>query len=422
MTLSTDRQPIRLAAVTESPTLRDQLRRGVSNSNFTLTREFASSPAELGGDWPARLREARPEVVLLDILPDPAAGIRCAQRLADGDPTLQIVAFGPTPTPEFLLEVMRAGISEYLPASAGEEELREVLGRLARKLRRGGEPAREPARISTLVSAKGGVGKTTVATNLAVELHRLTGRRVLLVDLDLELGEAALHLGVQPRFSLVDLVQNFHRMDANLLASYIERHYTGVELLAAPAELERGDSPAREQIRTVLQFLKRHYDYIVIDTPRTLSQAALAAIEEADQLLLLTTPDLPALRNAKRRLPLLESHARPRVQGEPDRVRLLVNRYSPENAITLEDVSRTLELPVSWKLSSSYEAVSHSVNRGEPAVLNGVTRYARELRALAEELAGPGIAAATQGGRGLAALVTRLKGTWQLLSSPTSRT
>lgn len=422
MTLTIDRHPIRLAVVTESPALRDQLQRGVRNSNYTLALEIAASPVDSGGHWIARLREARPEAVILDLRADLVAGIRCAQRLADGDPTLQIVAFGPAPTPEFLLEVMRAGISEYLPASAGEEELREVLGRLARKLRRGGEAAREPARIYTLVSAKGGVGKTTIATNLAVELHRLTGRRALLIDLDLELGETALHLGVQPRFSLVDLVQNFHRMDANLLASYIEHHYTGVELLAAPAELERGDSLAQEQIRSVLQFLKQHYDYIVVDTPRTLSPAALTAIEETDQLLFLTTPDLPALRNARRRLPLLESHARKRVQGEPDRVRLLVNRYSPENAITLEDVSRTLELPVSWKLSSSYEAISHSVNRGEPAVLNGVTRYARELRALAEELAGPGIAAATQGGRGLAALVTRLKGTWQLLSSPNSRT
>jgi pilus assembly protein CpaE len=413
MTLTTNRHSIRLAAALGSSALRDQLRQALRGSTFELGLELAASAGEIGGEELPKLREARPEVIILDLGPDPSAGIRLVQHLAEGDPALQIVALGPRPTPEFLLEAMRAGVTEYLPTSAAEEELPGVLGRLARKLRRGGEIAREPAKIYTLVSAKGGAGKTTVATNLAVELHRLSGKRTLLVDLELELGETALMLGLQPRFSFLDLVKNYHRMDANLLSSYIERHHSGVELLAAPVQLERDAVPSRDEVRSVLNFLKQHYDYIVVDTPKSLPPAALAAIEESDLVILLTTPDLPALRNTKRWLPLLEARVGGRAQGQPDRIRLLVNRYSPVNVITLEDITRTLELPVSWKLSSDYEAISHAINRGEPVVLNGNSRYAKELSALSTELGGIRTEALEVGGGYLASLTAQLRGVWR---------
>ena len=133
-----------------------------------------------------------------------------------------------------LLEAMRAGISEYLPKPPGREALYAALERVQRKLAVGSGEARRPGELIAVFSPKGGTGCTTVATNLAVHLHRLTGKRTLLVDLDLELGEVAVFLGVQPRFSFMDMIRNFHRMDAELLASYIERDETGVHLLSSP--------------------------------------------------------------------------------------------------------------------------------------------------------------------------------------------
>jgi pilus assembly protein CpaE len=135
--------------------------------------------------------------------------------------------------------------------------------------------------------------------NLAVEIHRLTRKKTLLIDLDLELGETALLLGMEPRFSIVDLIRNFHRVDAGLLASYIDRSETGVELLAAPLQPVDFESVDGERVSRILNFLKGHYDYIVIDAPKTLNTVTLSAFEACDELFLVTTPDLPAIRNCQ---------------------------------------------------------------------------------------------------------------------------
>jgi pilus assembly protein CpaE len=234
-----------------------------------------------------------------------------------------------------------------------------------------------------------------VATNLAIHLHRLTGKKVLLVDLDLELGEIALFLGTQPRFNFVDLVRNFHRMDAELLASYIEAHSSGVHLLSAPYHPEKVEAVDGDQIRAILSFLKQHYDYVVVDTSKSFSPATLASFEQADQIYFVSNIDLPSLRNIKRCLPLLE-----RVTGGVEnRVRLVVNRFNSANEITLDEVEKTLGIKVFWKLANDYEVVMRSINSGEPLVLEGRDAgFAHDLRALGAEISGFG--AVSNGKRG----------------------
>src|SRR5690606_20229798 len=121
---------------------------------------------------------------------------------------------------------------------------------------------RQPGQLFTFFSSKGGSGSTTIATNIAIVIHRLTSKRTLLVDLDLELGEVALLLGAEPRFNFVDLVENFHRMDSGLLASYIEQHASGVHLLPAPFHPQPASVASGDETRRILQFLRQHYDYI----------------------------------------------------------------------------------------------------------------------------------------------------------------
>jgi pilus assembly protein CpaE len=205
------------------------------------------------------------------------------------------------------------------------------------------------------------------------------------MDLDAELGEISLLLGMQPRFNFVDLIQNFHRMDAGLLASYIERHASGVHLLSAPYHPDRAEAVSEEQIRKILQYLKGQYDYVVIDTSKSFSPATLAAFEQADQVYLVANVDLPSLRNIQRALPLLK-----RVVGRgADAIRLVVNRYSEADEISLKDVQRTIGLDAYWTLANDYEAVMRSINAGKPIVLNGASSaYSRDLRAMAADIAG----------------------------------
>lgn len=382
-------KPISTAAVSADPEIRQRFR--------TAMQELAgedASPAEvtvpfdqIGADELNALRSKNPELVFLDLRRDAATGIRFARFLSDSNPRLHFVATGPELEPALLMEGMRAGISEYLPHPMEREQLTTALARLQRKLggTNGSAAPSEPGQLLAVFSAKGGSGSTTVATNLAIHLQKLTGKRTLLVDLDLELGEIAVLLGMQPRFNFVDMVRNFHRMDADLLASYIEKHPSGVHLLSAPFHPERSETVPADAIRRIFAFLKNHYEYIIVDTSKSFSAATLSTFEQADRILLVSTVDLPSLRNLKRCMPLLD-----RITGATasDRVRLVLNRVQSGDVITKDEVERAVGLDVFWSLSNDYESVMKSINTGQPVISNGHSRFAQDLKSLGIELAG----------------------------------
>jgi len=295
-----------------------------------------------------------------------------------------MIAVGPSLSHELLLAAMRAGVADYLLKPVPSGALREALVRMTHAMGPGVSKVKRPGHIYTFFSPKGGSGVTSIATNVAVVVHRLTSKRTLLVDLDLELGEVALHLGVQPRFNLVDMVQNFHRMDADLLASYIEQHESGVHILSAPFHPERAEAPSGEDIRRILSFLRQHYDFVVVDTPRTFSPSTLAAFDQAEMVFLVTNVDLPSLRNIQRGLPLLK-RVLPR---GAEQIRLIVNRFRTDDEISLADVERSLGLQAFGTIGNDYEAVIGAINSGKPIALNGTSKYNRDLRTVAARIAG----------------------------------
>jgi pilus assembly protein CpaE len=345
-----------------------------------------TAPFEAFGDEQIRpLRQLHPELVVLDVSGSSDLGIKLAQFLSESSPGIRFIAAGPLLQPDHLLVAMRAGVVDYLTKPVTGEAFRTALGRIRHGLGVGGKDGpKQPGHLYTFYSAKGGSGTTTTATNFAVVLHQLTGKKTLLVDLDLELGEIALLLGVQPRFNFVDMVQNFHRMDADLLASYIERHSSGVHLLSAPYHPEKAEVVKGEEIRRILQFLRKHYDYLVVDTAKSFSPATLAALEQAELAFIITNVDLASLRNLQRGLPLLK---RMLARGG-DHIRLVVNRYHPENDISLDDVQRTLEMQVFCTLCNDYDGVSRSISTGTPIVLNGNSKFSRDVKALGVAVTG----------------------------------
>jgi pilus assembly protein CpaE len=378
-------QRLRAALISTDPGFQDQVRHHLADpeSGVELALEFPVGFNEFDETQVEHLRKAIPDIVVVDLQDDPDLGIKFVQFLNDTS-SFRVIAVGPELAPQLLLAAMRAGIGDYLPKPVTHEAMAEALERLAGQLGRQSERTRKPGKIYTFFSSKGGSGSTTVATNTAIVLHRLTGKRTLLVDLDLELGEVALVLGIQPRFNFVDLVQNFHRMDSGLLASYIEQHESGVHLLSAPFHPERAEVVSPEQIRKILQFLRQHYDYLVVDTPKSFSAMTFAAIDQSDQIFVVANLDLPSLRNIQRGLPMLK-RALPR--GE-EQIRLVVNRYEDDSDITLHDVERTLGLKVYRTLSNDFAAVIDSINRGKPLVLNGKSPYSQDIKSLAAQVTG----------------------------------
>ena len=366
--------------------------------------EIAAPFSAFGENELRAVRQLHPELIILDLADDPELGIKLAHFLSESSPGQRFVAAGPHLAPELLLSAMRAGVADYLPRPVTHEAFQTAVERVRQLLGGSGKDTQKQAgQLYAFYSAKGGAGTTTVATNFGVVLHKLTGKRTLIVDLDLELGEIALLLGVQPRFNFVDMVQNYHRMDAELLASYIERHESGVHLLSAPYQPEKAEVVTGDEIRKILHFLRKHYEYVVVDTAKSFAPATLAAFEQADLAFIVTNVDLASLRNIQRGLPLLR-----RMMGRSaDHIRLIVNRYNAASDISLKDVEHTIGLKVYRTLSNDYDGVSRSINTGKPIVLNGNSKYGIDIQALGRDVTG--LKAKKQRGRGpLSALIAPL--------------
>jgi pilus assembly protein CpaE len=376
---------LRAALISTDPGFSDHVRTALARPDLgvVLALELPVRFGQLDEDHVQSLRRLSPELVIVDLQDDPDLGVKFIQFLLEGASGQKVIAAGPTLEPEMLLTAMRAGISDYLPKPVSVEAMTEAVQRTTQQLGRAAG-TRQPGQVYTFFSSKGGSGSTTIATNFAIVLHKLSGRRTLLVDLDLELGEVALLLGAQPRFNFVDMVQNFHRMDSGLLASYIEQHDSGVHLLSAPFHPDRAEVVSGDEIRRILHFLRQHYDFVVVDTSKSFSPATLAAIDQSDLVFLVANLDLPSLRNIQRGLPMLR---RVLARGE-DQIRLVINRFQAEGDISLDDVSRTLGLKVFWTLSNDYEAVVDSINTGKPIVLNGTSAYTKDIKALGAQIAG----------------------------------
>jgi len=383
----TDGHLPRAALISSDSTFVAQVKQLLSGPDRTLSLDLELNVPlyQLGEQQIQALRAAAPELIFLDLEENHDLGLQLAHYLVELNPAQLFIATGPVVSSEVLLQAMRVGVSDYLPKPVLPEDLRAATARSAQKLRKpDGDKQRQPGKIFSFFSPKGGAGSTTLATNLAILIHRVTKMKTLLVDLDLELGESALILGTRPRFSLIDFVENFRRMDAGLLASYIDHHPSGIDLLSAPVEPDKADQITAEHVRRILAFLRQHYDYIIVDTPRSFASSTLAVFEQADLLFVIGTADLQSLRNIQRGMPLFK---RVLTKGQ-EQIRLILNRYDPRDTVSVDDVERSLGMRVFWKVSNDYEAVTSSVTAGKPIVLNGGSPYTRDLAGLAAQITG----------------------------------
>lgn len=345
--------------------------------------EFPVGAPEMGVEELESLHARRPDVVILDVGDSPELSFRLVEFLAESAPGRPVLVIGPTPSADLLIEAMRAGAAEYLQSPPTEEVLRDALGRITRRLGLTQEPdPQRQGRIYTFVGVKGGVGATMIASNVAVELHRLTGEKVLLVDFDFGLGDAAVHLGLTPRFHVVDVIENLHRMDPGLLTSFVESYGSGLHLLASPGEAEKIASVEPEQVTDVLRFLRKQYAYTIVDAPDPYAPYARSILAESDRVLLVATPEVPALRNVERVLPLLDANP----ASVQRAVSLIVNRFVSSRSVPVEEIQRLVGAQVQRVITNDYEPVTRSINEGRP-IVGSKSAVARDLEKLAADLA-----------------------------------
>jgi pilus assembly protein CpaE len=292
-------------------------------------------------------------IALIDLAGSPEVALQVMEDLAAVNPHIPVVALAEHKDPDLILRAMRAGAREFA-LTGGEGELARVVGELLRKM----SSEAPTGSIISLFPAKGGIGSTTLAVNLAGAL--LEGdKRVVLVDLNLQLGDVLVFLDCSGGYSIADLLKNMDRLDRDLLMASLAKHRSGVHVLAQTDNLEEADRIQPGQLSQLLHFLARHFDYVVCDGLRSFDESAIAALDASQRILLTVSQNVPALKNAQRCIDVF------RQLGYDDgKVNLVVNRSQKSESIDLESVSDNLGLAIRGFVTNDYPTVSGAINRG----------------------------------------------------------
>jgi pilus assembly protein CpaE len=328
--------------------------------------------------------DVQPDLVVVDIRGDVASGLASIERLRAGQPTVAIFAVAYGTEPELLLQAMRAGANEYFSWPVPDEAFHGALRRTAN--RREGTNGSSKAASATLVffGAKGGAGTTTVAVNCAVELARLTKRSTMVVDLKPCFGEVALFLGVRPRYTIIDAIDNLHRLDQDFMRELVARHKSGLEILAGSEQYDRPGAVDASALEELFRVLGRARDFVVVDAGNAITSSSIAALYAADTVFIVANPDVPSVRNAQRLVDRLRQLG---VGGE--RIRVLLNRVSEQGVIAPKQIEAALGLSVHHSFPSDYATVSTALNSGVPLALSNHTALAAQFDSFTRQIIGP---------------------------------
>jgi pilus assembly protein CpaE len=241
---------------------------------------------------------------------------------------------------------------------------------------------RKAGHVITVFSPKGGTGKTVISSNLAAALAKREGRRTLLLDLDLQFGDAAIVLGMEPEKTIYDLVVAPGELDPEKLAGYVTRHPSGLDVLAAPIRPEDAELIVESKVTALIEVARASYDAIVVDTSPFFHGPMLATLDRTDELLVLCGLDVPTLKNVRLALQTLELLSFP-----ASRIRYVMNRANSSAGLKTREVEAGLKVKVSNEIPLD-KVVQVCVNRGEPAILSQPrSDFSKALAALAHEVA-----------------------------------
>jgi pilus assembly protein CpaE len=320
-----------------------------------------------------------------------------------------IVLLAEEATPTLFEQAMDADIADLIVLPEPPEHVAFAVHKAARIA--GAAAVEQSAPLITVFSPKGGTGKTVIATNLAATFAKRAGLRTLLVDLDLQFGDAAIMLGVEPQRTLYDLVTAPGELDPEKIAGYLTKHGpSGLDVLVAPLRPEEGDLVNEPKVERLFEVAGTTYDSLLVDTSPSFHGPMLSALDRTDVLLLVSTPEVPTLKNVRLGLETLRKLGFPQ-----DRIRLLLNRADAEGGIGPHEVEAALDVPVSFELPNAPELPA-TVNSGVPLALSAPdSAFGQGIHEIVEALM-PGTdvdaAAARRARGGLAGAVRGLAGGW----------
>jgi pilus assembly protein CpaE len=337
------------------------------------------------------------ELFIVDIRQDVSAAMAHIERLKGASPNAGIFAVASAADPDLILQAMRAGANEFFTWPPADELFHGAVRRLSSR-RETVQGSKVSCSTHVFFGAKGGAGTTTMAVNCGVEIARLTKRSAVVVDLKPGLGEVGLFLGVRPRYSVLDAIDNLHRLDREFLRELVTKHKSGLEILAGSDNFDRPGAAEGAVIEELFRVLSRHYEHVLIDAGSQINACSTAALYAADRIFLIANADVPSVRNAQR---LLERMRELGASG--DRIRVLLNRAMEPMPIPRKQIETALGYPIHHTFPSDYKTVSSALNSGVPLTMAGNSEMATQFETLTQQLVDqvPAEEPADKGTRGL---------------------
>ena len=279
-----------------------------------------------------------------------------------------------------IVRAMRLGAKEFLPKPVIKEELQRIISIF---LQHGDEQDDTASKIITIYSNKGGIGKTTIAVNLALELAKTTRDKVALLDLNLQLGDISTFLNLNPAFDVSYVIKNLiDKKDETLLKAFEKYKDTSMYILADPSYIEQSESITPQQITTLFKVLKKVFPYIVVDMSSNIDPNSLKILDLSDWIMFTTIVNIPAIRNSQRCLNLFKSRRYP-----SGKVKIIINRYMENDEIKIDDIETTLGEKIYWKIPNNYFSIMDSINKGVTvSEINSNSNIANSFRDLASKV------------------------------------
>lgn len=356
--------PVSVVMMGPDDVRRREIVNALGKNNAIVSREFGSYPnlnhlvKATGGNC---------DIVMIDLDADPETALDLIESICSRNSSVTVMVYSQSERPGLLVRCMRAGAREFLVEPISQDALAEALIRAAARRQELDRQKKLSGQMLVFLGSKGGAGVTTLASNFAIALAKESGKKTALIDLNLQLGDAALVLGMKPRFSVHDALKNSHRLDSEFVETLLDVHSSGLFVLAAPDEYSPADGFEDEGLEKLLYILQDEFAYLVVDAGSATARGSLPMTklaELADTIYLTTQVDVPSLRNTQRLISQLKS-----TMADGRHLEIVVNRYEARRSdISQENIEKTLSAPLKWKIPNDFNSVHRSQNTGNSLV------------------------------------------------------
>ncbi len=301
-------------------------------------------------------------ILVVDISNDYDLKLDFVLKVTQNVRNCKVLILSDNPSVEIIVKAMRVGAKEFLPLPIIKSEFKDAVCGLHKLFFVESEEKSSKCTVISVFSNKGGLGKTSIAANLSLELAKITKEKVALIDLNFQLGDVTTFLDLKPSFNISYMLQNLDKMNEDFLLSTLERYNnTSLFVLADPPFFKQADDISPVQITRLLNMLKDTFSYVIVDAEASFDAKNVAALTDSDIIFLVTVANLPALRNSQRCIELFG-----KMGFDADKVQIVLNRFMENDVINVQDIEKLLGKDVYWKIPNNYFAVMSAINKGIP--------------------------------------------------------